>query len=168
MLCCGCLEGNLISEIPLRQYVCIFLAALLPTTCTYSNLIYKAATPFLETSNTTCSRAATAHGNTHKPRSTATRRAATLSGGSKCCACHTDRSRGPQQPDAPQPFLEPSSTAPATHCAWLPWGRGFCLCGRRSTWSLQKGAGAALRASRKGYSAPSPLAAALLCVAGPF
>ena len=74
----------------------------------------------------------------------ATRRAATLSGGSKYCACHAntnrgprrpgrsrgprqpgapagkysachaDRSRGPRQPGAPQLFLEAPSTAPAT------------------------------------------------------
>ena len=69
-----------------------------------------------------------------KPRPTATRRAATLSGGSKYCACHAnrsrgprrpgapqgggcaaaDRSRGPRRPGAPQPFLEAPSTAPAT------------------------------------------------------
>ena len=49
-----------------------------------------------------------------EPRPTTTRRAATLSGGSKYCACHTDRSRGPRRPSAPQPFLEALSTAPAT------------------------------------------------------
>ena len=49
-----------------------------------------------------------------KPRPTATRRAATLSGGSKYCACLTDRSRGPRRPGAEQPFLEAPSTAPAT------------------------------------------------------
>ena len=47
-----------------------------------------------------------------EPRPTATRRAATLSGGSKYCACHRERSRGPRRPGAPQPFLEAPSTAP--------------------------------------------------------
>ena len=46
-----------------------------------------------------------------EPRPTATRRAATLSGGSKYRACHADRSRGPRRPGAPQPFLEAPSTA---------------------------------------------------------
>ena len=49
-----------------------------------------------------------------EPRPTATRRAATLSGGSKYCACHANRSRGPRRPGAPEPFLEAPSTAPAT------------------------------------------------------
>ena len=45
-----------------------------------------------------------------EPRPTATRGAATLSGTSKYCACHTDRSRGPRRPGAPQPFLEAPNT----------------------------------------------------------
>ena len=36
-----------------------------------------------------------------RPRPTATRRAATLSGGSKYCACHANRSCGPRRPGAP-------------------------------------------------------------------
>ena len=60
---------------------------------------------------TATSRAATLSGGSkycacHTDKSRGPRRAATLSGGSKYCACHTDRSRGPRRPGAPQPFLE--------------------------------------------------------------
>ena len=68
-----------------------------------------------------------------EPRPTATRRAATLSGCSKYCACHTDRSRGQRRPGAPQPFLEAPSTAPATQtatrrAATLSGGSKYCAC----------------------------------------
>ena len=53
-----------------------------------------------------------------------TRHAATLSGGSKYCACHIDRSRGPRRPGAPQPFLGALSTAPATRTEAAALSRG--------------------------------------------
>ena len=56
----------------------------------------------------------TCHARKQEPRPTATRRAATLSRGSKYCACHANRSRGPPRPGASEPFLEAPSTAPAT------------------------------------------------------
>ena len=41
---------------------------------------------------------------------------------SKYCACHTDSSRGPRRPGAPQPFLEALSTAPATQTGAVAHG----------------------------------------------
>ena len=74
-----------------------------------------------------------------EPRPTATRRARTLSGGSKYCACHADRSRGPRRQGAPQPFLEapkvlslprkqePRPTA-TRRAATLSGGSKYCAC----------------------------------------
>ena len=62
---------------------------------------------------------------------TATRRAATLSGGSKYCTCDTNRNRGPRRPE---PFLEAPSTAPSTQteaaarATTLPGGSKYCAC----------------------------------------
>ena len=139
----------------------LLLAGLPPTTFTHSKVIYtqQAAKPFLEAPNTApATQTAAAHGDQarrnpfwklpvlrlphrQEPRPTATRRAATLSGGSKYCACHTDRSTAPathtgahgnqarRTPGAPQPFLEAPSTAPATQTR-RPGAGGskYCAC----------------------------------------
>ena len=71
---------------------------------------------------------------------TATKHAASLSGGSKYCVCHTDRSRGQRRPSTPQAFLKAfffvaSAFRPVWpgRCIWAlsvyrsrlaPWTRG--------------------------------------------